>query len=160
MPFLARTDYGGPFKSYQTALSNLNSSFVRMAPWCPNPRMVVPELTPPDCNYTVPAYNWNSTILDAVMHDFMGAVCGPDAVDGQCRLSVIMQISTLPSWLYVDGMKLSDVPENAYVPTRPPGHKAYEAGGALRDPTCQVCCKCKYRQSRCLLPCIPYAKHV
>ena len=59
MPFLARqpdTDpfitqhYGGPFEKYLQALSNLNASFVRFAPWCPNPRLVVPELTPPDCS--------------------------------------------------------------------------------------------------------------
>ena len=51
MPTLARqpaTDpyvashYGGSFDKYYSALSDLNASFVRFAPWCPNPRLVVP----------------------------------------------------------------------------------------------------------------------
>ena len=37
MPFLGRTDYGGPFNAYYEALSNLGSEFVRYAPWFPNP---------------------------------------------------------------------------------------------------------------------------
>eukprot|EP01046_Picozoa_sp_COSAG06_P029894 COSAG06_NODE_2807_length_6256_cov_8.116778_5_plen_35_part_00 len=32
MPFLGRTDYGGPFNAYFEALSNLGSEFVRYAP--------------------------------------------------------------------------------------------------------------------------------
>ena len=128
MPFLARqpaTDpviaghYGGPFDKYYEALSNLNASFVRFAPWCPNPRLVVPELTPPDCTASKPATNWNSTFFDQIMKDFMEAVCGPDgrrsvtghplcrcprltppallpaAARGECdRLSVIQQLSS------------------------------------------------------------------
>ena len=31
----------------------------------------------------------------------------------------------------------SEVPINPYVPTRG-GHKVYEKGGALRDPTCET----------------------
>ena len=133
MPFLARqpsTDpsitkhYGGPFEKYYDALTNLNTSYVRFAPWCPNPRLVVPELSPPDCTATKPATNWNSVFLDQLMKDFMHAVCGDGAVRGECPAKVIQQISTMPSWMYVDGMKLSDVPEIPYVPT-PAGHKQY-----------------------------------
>jgi hypothetical protein len=91
---------GGPFDKYYSALSNLNASYVRFAPWCPNPRLVVPELTPPDCTATKPATNWNSTFFDQLMKDFMTAVCGLDAVHGACdRLSVIQQLSTMPSWM-------------------------------------------------------------
>jgi hypothetical protein len=36
MPFLGRTDYGGPFNAYFEALSNLGSEFVRYAP-CTSP---------------------------------------------------------------------------------------------------------------------------
>ena len=50
--------------------------------------MVVPELTPSDCSATKPATNWNSTLFDAIMKDFMVAVCGPDAAKGTCRHSV------------------------------------------------------------------------
>eukprot|EP01051_Picozoa_sp_SAG22_P018814 SAG22_NODE_3282_length_1806_cov_2.055653_2_plen_456_part_00 len=147
MPFLARqpqtdpyvTDhhYGGPFDKYYAALQNLNASFVRFAPWCPNPRLVVPELTPPDCTSTMPATNWNSTFFDQLMLDFMTAVCGDGAQAGSCdRLSVILQLSTMPSWMYVGGMDLAEVPENPYVPTRK-GHKEYEEGGALKDTSCE-----------------------
>ena len=71
MPFLARqplTDpfvaghYGGPFDKYYSALSDLNASFVRFAPWCPNPRLVVPELTPPSCTAAT-ALGVNNVIL-------------------------------------------------------------------------------------------------
>ena len=41
----------------------------------PYPRVVVTELTPPDCTATQPATNWNSTHFDAIMRDFMTAVC-------------------------------------------------------------------------------------
>ena len=81
MPFLARqpqTDpyvtahhYGGSFEKYYAALKNLNASYVRFAPWCPNPRLVVPELTPPDCTATKPATNWNSSFFDQLMLDFL-----------------------------------------------------------------------------------------
>ena len=33
MPFLGRTDWGGPFNAYYEALANLGSEFVRYAPW-------------------------------------------------------------------------------------------------------------------------------
>lgn len=81
MPFLARqpatdpfvsTHYGGPFEKYYAALSNLNASYVRFAPWCPNPRLVVPELTPPDCTATKPASNWNSV---GRLDDHRGCPC-------------------------------------------------------------------------------------
>lgn len=147
MPFLARqpaTDpsvpghYGGPFDKYYAALSGLNASFVRFAPWCPNPRLVVPELTPPDCTATKPATNWNSSFFDQLMKDFMHAVCGEAAATGRCdRLSVIQQLSTMPAWMYVGGMKLADLPTNPYVPTTE-GHKQYEQGRALVDGTCKT----------------------
>ena len=133
MPFLARqpaTDpfitqhYGGSFEKYFDALASLNASFVRFAPWCPNPRLVVPELTPPDCTATKPATNWNSTFFDQLMKDFMSAACGEGSAQGKCPRRVIQQLSTMPSWMYVGGMKLADVPENPYVPTLG-GHKQY-----------------------------------
>ena len=137
MPFLARqpaTDpfitkhYGGPFEKYLDALSTLNASFVRFAPWCPNPRLVVPELTPPHCTATQPATNWNSTFLDQLMKDFMAATCGDGYAQGKCPHHVIQQLSTMPSWMYVGGMRLADVPDNPYIPT-PKGHKQYGACG-------------------------------
>ncbi len=74
MPFLGRTPEGGPFEAYFEALSNLGSDFVRFAPWYPYPRVVVTELTPPDCTTTTPATNWNSTLFDGIVRDFMAAV--------------------------------------------------------------------------------------
>ena len=70
MPFLGRTDYGGSFNAYYEALSNLGSQYVRYAPWFPNPRVVVTELTPSDCTPSAPATNWNSTLFDGIMRDF------------------------------------------------------------------------------------------
>jgi hypothetical protein len=34
MPFISRSNYGGPFESYYNLLSNLSAEFVRFAPWC------------------------------------------------------------------------------------------------------------------------------
>jgi hypothetical protein len=91
------------FEGYYEALSNLGAEYVRYSPWFMNPRAVVPELTPSDCTKTKPATNWNSTYFDGIMRDFMAAVCGPNAEDGQCKHSVVQQLSTMPSWLYEDG---------------------------------------------------------
>ena len=76
MPFLGRTDYGGnpspaapvlspppspnpdsirgPFNAYYEALQNLGAEYVRYSPWFANPRVVVPELYPPDCTKEKP----------------------------------------------------------------------------------------------------------
>ena len=45
--------------------------------------------------------------------------------------------TAMPSWMYTGGMSLSDVPTNPYIPT-PKGHKQYEEGKALVDPTCET----------------------
>ena len=140
MPFLGRTREGGPFDAYAAALQNLGAEFVRFSPWFPYPRVVVPELRPPDCTQTKPATNWNSSFLDQIMKDFMTAVCGKDAASGRCDApnapnapdapnnagqtsstssssssSVIQQLSTMPSWMYEGGMNIDDVPSNPYV---------------------------------------------
>ena len=44
----------------------------------------MPELTPPDCTATKPATNWNSTLFDGIVRDFMEAVCGEQAITGTC----------------------------------------------------------------------------
>eukprot|EP01051_Picozoa_sp_SAG22_P016886 SAG22_NODE_2485_length_2523_cov_1.682756_2_plen_129_part_00 len=62
MPFLSRSGEGGPFDGYFTALSNLGAEYVRYSPWFPYPKVVVPELTPPDCTASKPATNWDSTL--------------------------------------------------------------------------------------------------
>ena len=146
MPFLGRADWGGPFNAYYEALANLGSEFVRYAPWFPNPRVVVPELKPSDCTKTKPATNWNSTYFDGIMRDFMAAVCGPDAVSGACKLSVVQQLSTMPSWMYKGGYCqdpdgcLPDYPWNTTDP-----FSAYAGGSALvrstRPPRLHTCAK-------------------
>ena len=116
----------------------------------PYPRVVVTELTPPDCTATRPATNWNSTHFDAIMRDFMAAVCGPDAASGKCKHSVIQQLSTMPSWLYVNGSDPDLVPPDpwqyhvtdcvtAKMPyaDRCPGFGAYNNGTALKDESCK-----------------------
>ena len=101
MPFLARVPQGGSFAGYARALSALPATQVRFAPWMAYPRVSVLELDEPDCSSTGPGSSWNSTVLDAVLADFMAAVCGPDAAKGGCRAgrSVAMQLSTMPAWL-------------------------------------------------------------
>ena len=57
--------------------------------------MTVTELTPHKCTAAEPATDWNSTLLDEVVRDFMAAVCGPDAAAGNCKLSVVQQVPLL-----------------------------------------------------------------
>ena len=135
MPFLGRTDFGGPFAAYYEALSSLGSDYVRFAPWYPNPRVVVTELTPHVCNATHPSTNWNSTFLDRAQRDFMAAVCGPNAAAGSCARSVVQQLSTMPAWMYVGGASLSDVPEDPW--RTPVPFNVYTAGTALVDASCE-----------------------
>jgi hypothetical protein len=134
MPFLSRAAWGGPFDAYYSALSNLGAHFVRFAPWEANPRAVVTELTPPRCTKDTPETNWNSTVFDAIMSDFMSAVCGPNAVTGECKLSVVQQLSTMPSWMYVGGMDPKNLPQNPWNTTDP--FDLYGAGTELIDPSC------------------------
>ena len=136
MPFLGRTDWGGPFCAYRHALQNLGAEYVRMAPWWPNPRVVVTELSPSDCTPTKPATNWNSTLLDQVMKDFYHAVCGPKAQQGACERSVIQQWSTWPSYMFTDGFQLVDLDPRPWVPNMK-GSAVYGLEGTrLRDPSC------------------------
>ena len=114
MPFLGRTHEGGKFDSYYAALSELGSEFVRFSPWFPYPRVAVTELTPPDCTASRPATNWNSTLFDGVVRDFMSAVCGPRApLNASCTHSVAQQLSTMPAWLY-KGQYPRDVPADPW----------------------------------------------
>lgn len=86
--------------------------------------------------------------MDAITHDFFAAVCGPDAATGVCarNLSVVTQISTMPSYLYVGGWcpggDPSCLPANPYNTTMP--NNLYVTGGPkqkfnpeLTDPTCE-----------------------
>ena len=135
MPFLGRAARGGPFNAYYEALASLGAAFVRFAPWYPNPRVTVPELRPSDCDARTPATNWNSTLLDGVVRDFMAAVCGPNAAAGACARSVVPQLSTMPSWMYVGGTDPATLPEDPW--DTPDPFSAYEAGTELVDKTCR-----------------------
>ena len=117
-------------------MANLNAEYVRYAPWFPNPRVVVPELTPHVCTKDKPATNWNSTLFDGIVGDFMAAVCGPNAAKGECKLSVVQQLSTMPSWMYEGGYCQDADPsclplagEGAWNTTNP--FSAYSNGNAL-----------------------------
>lgn len=110
MPFLGRTDEGGDFNGYYSALSGLGAEYVRYSPWFGYPRVVVPELNRTKCQGS----EWNSKAMDAIMSDFMTAVCGLKAADGHCDHSVSQQLSTMPGWMYVGGTNLSDVPEDPW----------------------------------------------
>ena len=95
---------------------------------------MVTELYPSDCTNVKPATNWNSTVFDGIMNDFYQAVCGPNAASGECKLSVVQQLSTMPSWMYTGGMDPNDLPEDPWNTTDPFGK--YAAGGSLVDKTC------------------------
>jgi hypothetical protein len=140
MPHLARVHEGGPFGPYLSALEDLGAAYVRFAPWFGYLRVVVPEWTKANCSGA--GSSWNSTLLDAVLSDFMQAVCAPSAADGECAagLSVAPQLSTVPAWLYQpDGInRTADFPEDEpwrYVP----GHLSHYAahGTPLVDPSCE-----------------------
>ena len=67
----------------------------------------------------------------------MAAVCGPDAVTGSCKLSVVQQLSTMPSYMYMGGFCpnpkgcLPDFPWNTTGK-----FNSYNQGDTLIDPTC------------------------
>ena len=100
---------------------------------CPG-SVVVTELTPPNCNATHPATNWNSTLFDSVVQDFFAAVCGHGAVAGSCERTVVQQLSTMPSWLYVDGTDPKTINPD---PWQYNGFADYNHGTKLKDESCQ-----------------------
>ena len=67
---------------------------------------MVPELNKTKCQGS----QWNSTLMDGIMSDFMTAVCGQRAADGECGHSVAQQLSTMPAWMYEGGTNYSDIP--------------------------------------------------
>merc|ERR1712166_485702 len=121
MPFLGRTNFGGSFNAYYEAMTNLGAEYVRYAPWFPNPRVVVTELTPHKCTASEPSTNWNSTLFDEIVRDFMAAVCGPNAAAGECKLSVVQQLSTMPSWMYNGGYCQDATKAASHWPVKAPG---------------------------------------
>jgi hypothetical protein len=140
MPHLARVPEGGSFSGYFSAVSNLGARFVRFSPWYAYPRAIVAELSRPDCQ-NAKGSSWNTTHLDQIVADFMLAVCGPNAADGQCDngLSVVPQLSTMPDWLFQpDGAnRTSEMPAD---PWQYPSDKFgyYVVGGKpLIDGTCE-----------------------
>lgn len=137
-PFLTRdpaahTNGGGPFSSYFSAMKAMGAEFVRFAPWYPYPKIAVVELEPPDCTASKPATNWNSSLFDPILEDFMLAVCGDDAINGKCEHSVAQQLSTMPSWLYVDGADPATLPADPWA-MRMTGYS--DKGTALKNESC------------------------
>ena len=134
MPFLSRSDDGGSFDGYFNALSNLGAEYMRFSPWVGYPKVVVPELEESSC----PGSNWNSTLMDQAMSDFMAGVCGMDAGEGRCEHSVAQQLSTMPVWLYKDGKPTEPLPADPWVfPSGDMNFYSQPAHSArLKDPTC------------------------
>ena len=64
----------------------------------------------------------------------MAAVCGPDAVHGKCTHSVVQQLSTMPSWLYVDGTDPKTINPD---PWQYNGFEDYNHGTKLKDESCK-----------------------
>lgn len=69
------------------ALKKLGADYVRYVPWEPYPRLAVAELEPPTKSST----SWDFQLIDPMMKDFM------DATNGH---PIIMNFSTIPSWLF------------------------------------------------------------
>jgi hypothetical protein len=101
----------------------------------PYPQVVVTELTPPDCTATKPATNWNSTLFDGIMRDFMSAVCGADAVHGSCTHSVAQQLSTMPDWLYKDAFPIPNgtIPPDPWQYNSFCGYDGINVNGTWKD---------------------------
>jgi hypothetical protein len=140
MPFLSRTAHngGGSFSGYFEALRNLGNGYVRFAPWFPYWQVAVLELQEPDCRTGQHVSSWNSTMLDGVLADFMLAVCGPRAAEGECtgNRSVIPQLSTMPAWLYVNASNFSFIGD-PWAYSR--GFSEYEqTRRPLKDPSCRA----------------------
>lgn len=109
----------------------MGAEYMRYSPWLGYPRVVVPELEKTKCQGS----EFNSTLMDGIMADFMTAVCGPKAAEGECGLSVSQQISTMPAWLYQGGTNMSTVPADPWqYPTGNMGN--YGDGSTLHDQTC------------------------
>lgn len=141
MPQLARVNEGGSFPGYASAISNLGARYVRFSPWYAYPKVVVAELAKAECSANGKGSSWNVTHLDGIVADFMLAVCGPRAADGECEggLSVVPQLSTMPEWMY----ESDGVNRTALMPSDPwqyPSDKFdyyLVKGKPLRDPTCR-----------------------
>jgi hypothetical protein len=136
-PFLTRNPSahvhgGGPFDGYLSAMKALGAEYVRFAPWYPYPKIAVVELEPSDCTVTKPATNWNSSLFDPILADFMSAVCGDGAATGHCDHSVAQQLSTMPSWLYIGGADPSTLPADPW-DARMSG---YNQGTKLKNESC------------------------
>ena len=87
------------------------------------------------CTATRPATNWDSTNFDAIVRDFMAAVCGPGAERGGCAPKVVQQLSTIPVWMFTDaGVDIKTFPTDPWNTTR--DFSAYSRGGTLVDPSC------------------------
>eukprot|EP01062_Namystynia_karyoxenos_P000520 TRINITY_DN10188_c0_g1_i1.p1 TRINITY_DN10188_c0_g1~~TRINITY_DN10188_c0_g1_i1.p1 ORF type:complete len:646 (+),score=94.18 TRINITY_DN10188_c0_g1_i1:65-2002(+) len=142
MPFLSRTNEGGPYWAYASALRQLGAAYVRFAPWYPYPRVAIAEMTPANCSGA--GSSWNSSLLDVVVADFMEAVCGPDAAKGACveGRSVVPQLSTIPDYMLLNGSGVlppGSIPEDPW--QYKSGDKSYYIRPLrhrpLRDPTCR-----------------------
>ena len=143
MPLLGHNETS-QFEAYTRALGVLREhamSYIRFSPWFGYPRVVVAELDESGVDCSGPGGAdavWNTALLDGVMRDFYVTVCGPGAAAGECPtgVTVAQQFSTMPSWMFVNGVSSKDVPENPW--EYPSGNFYYYISGApLRDPTCR-----------------------
>lgn len=137
MPQLARASGDPVFPGYLAALAAMGNAHVRFAPWYPYPRAAVLELEPANCSAGGRGTSFNSTVLDAVLADFMTAVCGPRAAVGECLggRSVVPQLSTMPVWLFKPDGKDRTPPSDPWQYVEG-DMEFYRTGQPLVDPTC------------------------
>lgn len=100
-----------------TALRELRADLTRFLPWFSQPRLAVPELSPPTATETF----WNFELLDPFVEDFVQASEGRP---------VVANFATIPHWMFVtpEPVAIADDPDAI--------HWEYEQGSELRDPTC------------------------
>jgi len=98
-------------------ISALDTDLVRFQAWLLYPKLVVPEIDPPQC----PVTSWNFTYLDPLVEDFMNATKG---------MTNVMNIPTTPAWFWVTN---ATVPYPAN-PDQSDWTYGYQ-GTELRDPS-------------------------
>lgn len=97
-------------------VKKLGADYVRYVPWLPYPKLGVAELEPPHDGKT----SWDFSLIDPMTEDFLQATQGH---------SVILNFSTIPTWLFVTPKPVAYPAD----PNQVDWH--YTQGTELRDPS-------------------------
>ena len=124
-PFLIR---GSPTHDRLWQYVNASGShYIRLQAWAPYPQYGVPALHPPakspggQCTTS-----WDFAKLESLFEDFWKSAC----IGGR---KCVINLSCSPSWMWVNGTNVSQLPHNPNQKTHP--HKVYMDGYVPVDPT-------------------------